>query len=369
MINMEGISTENVKPVAIEPTSIGSVSEPSVDTGEIVLAAPRPWWIEFLLHFSTFGAYTSIWLFLRTREFKAIFNAPLKPWLWLFVPVMAIAEIIALPKFTKHVNALEERANLKPWNAWYGTWYLLVILLTIAFNVSDKYEFPGYFLLFGLLLWAGLFSVLHDRMNKAKAQLKEYTYTSKKYYLSIIERVILLLLFPITLYFSLTLAIKPLFEKTINVLATNSVYIDKKNNFELPINDKGWKTVAMGTHSDGSAIVEFQGPLDDMYFVVFHHGHDETLNSVSYSRINSAVEENKDAKCIHTRTLSKDQKSVVAKASCKWRVLNNPVLMTVTVIETPTGIIELNGHMSSVSASYAKHEQKMLTMAAGFSPL
>ncbi len=355
--------------IANQPTEVltigPEVSEKSCK--QIKIAPPRPAWLVFSLMFGSCGLYPITWLFYRTREFKFILKNSLKPWLWIFVPLAALPQLFALPRFVKDLNKIELEANLPTWNAWHGAWYALVIILTIIFNLTDKIELPRWSFFPFLVLWSLLFTVIDQRIAQAKKVLTQYEYKKYKYRISKIECLTLLIALPFTLFLTYTLVAPDI--NTIQKLSDSSIYTNTKNKFTLPILENGWVIVKNGTHSNGDAILELHGPLHDMYFIAFQYARDESINSIMTSRLNAIIDNLSNANCNQTREFSRNAETVIAKAFCTGTFVNEKVIDTATIIETKEGFFELYGHMSSTAKSYAEHEKNFKAMAAGFSPL
>lgn len=334
-----------------------------------LLVPPRAAWIEFILHFSTFGLYTSYWFVRRMQEFKRIYALDARPWLWFFVPLIIFAQMAALPTFVKLLNRFEYDSGVPEWRAWYGIWYVLVILLTLSFSVSERYEFPWWFLTVGLVCWATLFTVINYRINTAKKNQTIYEFEVRRYAVSIPEIVVLLIMLPVSLFLCFISSKDALFGNTLEKLESGSVYESEKYLFKLPIKGDGWSSVELGTHSNGEAYLELQGVLSGMYFIVFTHGIDKTVNSIAYARQNEIMDESPASQCRHLRVLNNKGDGVIAKITCASTALGNPVLETVTVIETTAGVVEMYGYLSSMKNTFKDYRAEFEKMAAGLEPL
>ncbi len=335
----------------------------------IVISAPRALWMEFILHFSTFCIYTCFWFVARIREFNALSKKNFTPWLWFFVPFTIIAQLIALPKFNNALNDLAEEHNVSIWNAWHGGWTLGVILVTLAMNISNKIEFPGWIYPIGIILWSILFTVIQAQINKVKKSLSDVTFKGSQRNYTKIEWLFVVPLFPLSLTLMYYLAIDPLFNKQLSTLSENTLYIDPQKYFSLPITGKGWSIVENGTHSNGESELELQGPLSDMFFIVFFHGANESIDSISYRRTEQFYADLSDVKCEENRSFAKLTLSIVSHVQCSGRKIGGPVLATISLIETTKGIYELYGMLSSVEYSFKNNESMMKEMAKGFEPL
>ncbi len=336
---------------------------------ELVISAPRSLWMEFILHFSTLSIYTCFWFVARTREFNALSKKKFTPWLWFFVPFIVIAQLIALPKFNNALSELAEEHNVSIWNAWYGGWTLGVVLITLAMNISDKIEFPGWTYLVGVILWSILFTVIQAQINKVKENLRDVTFKGSRHNYTKLEWFFVVPLFPLSLIFMFYIAIDPLFNKQLSTLSENTLYTDPQNIYSLPIIGKGWSIVENGTHSNGEAELELQGPLSDMFFIIFSHGVDESIESISHWRTEQLYDELSGVKCEENRSFAKLTLSIVSHVQCSGRNIGDSVLATVSLIETDKGIYELYGMLSSVKYSFKNNESMMKKMSKGFEPL
>ena len=158
-----------------------------MDSEKPKIRAPRTPWMEFLLHFSTFGVYSGVWLALRVREINRVSDTKFTPWLWFFVPAFAIAQIFALPKFTRALNRVGDDVGVRPWHAWHGGWVACILAMTVAFNVSEKVEFPSWTFLVGMLVWAGLFTSAQPHVNAVKRNLTNVRFSGSERSYSIAE--------------------------------------------------------------------------------------------------------------------------------------------------------------------------------------
>lgn len=346
-----------------------SVLDAESPSSTILLSPPRAAWIEFLLHFSTFGLYTSFWLVRRMQEFKRIYTTDSRPWLWLFVPFIVLAQLIALPRFVGFINRLERESGITEWSAWRGAWYLFVILLTLATNIADKYEFPWWFLPVCISSWAALFTVVHCRIDAAKKNQTTYGFLIRRRSIAIPETIILIVMLPVSLLLCFVLAKDGLLNAKLEKLESGSVYQDSVHQFKLSIESNDWHRIEVGTYSNGDAVLELQGPLSDMYFIVFQHAVDDSVNDIAYSRQNEIMEETPASKCKHVRMLNTKGDGVIAKIICTSTIVTNPVLETVTVVETPKGVVEMYGYMTSVKNTFADYRADFEKMAAGIESL
>ena len=350
-------------------TDLNIAVDHSTATSSLLVSPPRSLWLEFLLHFSSCGLYTSYWLFCRTREMNRVRNENFVPWLWLLAPFFSLALLVALPRFVAALNRWEKANQLSEWRAWRGVWYWLVFALAVCFNLPSFYETLIWCLPFGLVLWSGLFVVLQTRVDAIKRAQKNLAHQDRSMALAIPELLLIIIMLPLVLVISVILMWDAWKLSGLETYRQGIVYTNTQYQFRLPISMEGWAAVPAGTHSTGDAVLELQGPRMEMYFVVFHHDLNDSLNDIAYARLNEIKAEDADSQCQQKRVLSADGKSVIAKILCESIFLGSPYVNVVTVIETQAGVVELYGYFSSDARVFEKQRAAFVDMAAGFSPL
>lgn len=334
----------------------------------LLMRAPRAPFLEFLLHFATFGLYTGFWLVGRARDINRLTDAKLTPWLWFFVPYLVIAQIIAFPKLCRHLRALERDRSIPGWGPWQGIWLGAVIALTIFSNVSSYIEFPLWTVVAGVIAWAVLFSAMQVRFNRIKPPLSDGEWKRSYRGYTVIEWVVLIPMLPVTTLLTGYMLVSPLLVGEIKALSVGEAYIDEVAGYRIPVVGSGWAQVDSGSFSDGDAELELQGPLMDSYFLVFNHGQDADLDAIAQFRIADATENITGSKCQEIRRFAETSLTVIATTVCEGTVLGDPVLQLTSVIKTDAGFYELYGKMTALKHSYNEHVTAFRRMAEGFQP-
>jgi hypothetical protein len=334
----------------------------------ILVRAPRFAWMELLLHLATFGIYTSIWFLLRTRELNRIAGSEFKPWRWFFAPVVIFIQIIALPKFFAVLRNLEDNLEIPSWSTTQERiWIGAVATTTVAFQFSGLVDLFDWKLLFGLLVWSGLFSLLQPRINRILLKSGQIQFSNKVNQYTPMEWVFLVPLLPLVIALPIFITVKPYLDIKQN-LENGYVYVSPNKDYQVIVRGDGWGIAKEGSVADSQADLALQGPLAGNYFAVYKYGSDETVNSISHWRMKQAQESLGSNSCAENRILAKNQTSVISHILCKGHSFDEPAMVTITLIETNNGIFELYGEMSAGKLSYPEHEKLMLRMAEGFGP-
>ena len=216
---------------------------------------------------------------------------------------------------------------------------------------------------------ADLFTSAQPHVNAVKRNLTNVRFSGSERSYSIAEWLIVVPLLPITSAVLIYLATESLFVEELERLAADTTYVDPNGLYRFPIVGDGWSVVASGTRSDGDALLELQGPLPWMDFLVFRHGLDDSLDGVSRWRMTQSYDEMSNTKCQENRSFSATRNSIVSRTQCVGRMLTDPALQTISLVETADGIYELYGEITAVKFSYFRHEETVKRMAGGFEPL
>lgn len=345
-----------------EETQISN--EDQVNNTQLIYA-PRSAWLEFILTFSTFTISAHFWLVARVREIRRLSGKNFTPWLWFFVPSIALAQLFALPKLFNAMDDIYREKEGEPKDAWRPIVFIFLVAGTIMLNVSEKIEFSPWVYFLALLLSSLAITVLQHRFNQIKVGLKDIPLTEIKSVYRVWEWILLVVGMPIMLIALYSSVLNPILVDSEDIPRdTTLIYPDQP--FQLTISDKGWSKVEAGTYSDGSAVLELSGPLFGTYYVVFKHGLDNTVNSVSYGRQYSILGENSKTSCTHSRKFEDETLEVSALVICEGNFLGDPIINISKVIHTDQGIYEFYGYFTGTKVSFRKHKDNFINIANGF---
>lgn len=340
----------------------------TLETKEARFKAPRGWCWDFLLHFSTWGVYTCFWMVARLHEFRRLGQDKVRPWLWFFVPFLAVAQVFALPRLTGFLGSSEADHGVTQWRSGRYLWILAVMAVTIFFDVQHSVAMPIWTTAAGLVIWSFLFTLFEARFNAVKRRMDPAHFRNHKRGYSLLEWFIVVLMLPATLGIIGYLSLGSLGFYDQSSLPAGQVYEDTEGRFQFPVISDGWTEVKAGTFADSEAVMEFRGPVDDLFAIVFHY-RDISLDELAFDRRATFYDGITVPVCTESRRLAERNLSVVANIVCKGRLVGDPALWTSSIIETNDGVYEFVIQMNIPRLSFQKLEAEVLKMAEGFEPL
>lgn len=334
----------------------------------LVLKKPRHWVVESLLIFSTFGLLSSFWMVGRVSELRKLSKVSYRPWLWFFVPLFLLAQLIALPKFTAAVTKLGVDNNcLRKSNVTINYFWVLAIIVTTAlFNFSEKIEIPFVVNILIVFLFSMLFGLYHLKFFNIVKNMPDVSFKKRNMYLVLFEWLIIITVVPLVAFLGYESSVKSYFSKPLSVLNQNVPFVDTKNAFEITSYVDGWKRVSVGTYSDGTALHEFQGPLEDMYMLVFEHSPNTNVTEVNYWRLAEMKDELSSTKCDSRTYFEQESLDVVSFAYCDGKVIGDKAVSISKSITVDHNVYELYGYFSSVKNSFKNNRKDFVRMAKGF---
>ena len=120
----------------LEPGSLSATSDKlsnesrkeSLEDKTVTLNKPDSTLFLFFIVFFSLSFYSCFWLVARARDINKLQKSKLTPWLWFFVPLIALAQLFAWPGLIKKLQSAQQDRGVRRWNAWNVAglrWYLL----------------------------------------------------------------------------------------------------------------------------------------------------------------------------------------------------------------------------------------------------
>lgn len=323
--------------------------------------------LEFLLHFCTFGVYTCFWCVTATRDLKRAFNKEFTPWVWYFVPVVFLAQVFMLPRLLNAIEDAEKEQNLTGWSEGKSRiWLILACGVGLLFAITRKIDISIGWVLLGLIIWAGCFAVLNQRMDKLRNSVSN---PRRKYYAGYAwwHWPLVVLGVPFIFFIVYSMVLTPYLAK-VAPLATNTVISDEQNTVQLTVLSSDWHKVEIGTFSDGSGLFEIAGPLDFQYFIAFDHDPDYSLTDLTQWRIGQNYDDFNVKECTENRQFTEGTLRVESVVICKGTSMGDPTIATHHFIRVDEHIYELYGYLSTTKLTYKEQEAAFIRQAQGLVP-
>ncbi len=327
--------------------------------------APRSAWLIFILTFLTFSLSAPFWLVARVREIDRLSVRNFTPWLWFFVPIVVPAQLVALPRLFKATNALDKETKTRRQSIWYVVIFILFVGATLYSSIGEIFALPDWAYVVILFLFSVAVAIWEYRLNLTKGHLAGIEFVEIKFVYKIWEWLLLAIGAPLTLGLFYFLVLAP-FLAEVEKTPMNTTIAEPNRPYEVTILSEGWSKVKMGTHSEGSAELELSGPLLHMYYVIFSHGYENDLNSVSYWRQEQMINDTPKTICKHTRAFDKTSLTVNALVICEGKSLGDPMVELSKTIHTDKGIYEIYGRFSDSHRSFFRHKASFVNIGKGF---
>lgn len=240
---------------------------------------------------------------------------------------------------------------------------LILFVVAALAAVELKYELPFWATLLYLLAGAGAFAWSQHWFNRLKQQCTEFEFKRPHLWFNNYEWVTVIAGLCIWVVASIVF-IPDMFPAGYK-LKDSSQYTLPEHEFRIPIKGTHWRADVPGGE-DSVAIIN--GKLLSMHFELYHYGFSQSLDSISYWRLEAMQEYlDRNSTCTHERFFDGDSTNVIAFGVCTGTDALDPAIHTVTVINTPKkGIYELYGQFSAPKLSFKQYKQDVLDMAKGF---
>ncbi|WP_299772868.1 hypothetical protein [uncultured Pseudoteredinibacter sp.] len=353
------------EPGSLSATSDQLSNEPRKDSLEdktVTLNKPDSTLFLFFIVFFSLSFYSCFWLVARARDINKLQKSKLTPWLWFFVPLIALAQLFAWPGLIKKLQSTQQDRGVKRWNAWNGGWVALVFITALVISSSERVFGNMNITFLALLLWSGFIAILHHQFSLLK--LQGHHIDLRKQHIAIrIGKWLSFVLFAIISTFTIyELSLKPLFQESLQKFQSGDEYKSKEIGLRFPFTQDGWSQVPIGSYSDGSAASEFSGPLAGSYILVFNHDSKSSFDSIANFRLDQFSESYGPNKCTQQRQLLEAELKVLLVANCETIDFGEPTGEFFSVIRNGTGYVEVISEVSASKIPFKRHKAEIQNM-------
>jgi hypothetical protein len=256
----------------------------------IQTAPTRSLWLEGVLLFATFGLYACVWFYLVARDLQRITNKPATPWLWIFVPLIVLAQPFAFYSLFIQLREVEKQHHIKPWKT-YQQWlwsiiYIVTSVLGFALDETSDYLL---ILLPCTLVWMINFLCLHRRMNGIREHFHTVPVAERFAGYNLLEWLTVIIFTPVSLFLYAGILVFSANISWQDTLDEGTVIGVDEYAFHLTLTQTGWYQADIGTVTDGTASAEFQGPLAQQWYAFFIYDNDNNISNVAINRYSALL--------------------------------------------------------------------------------
>lgn len=281
--------------------------------------ARNGWWV-FLLGVASSGLYYSFWMVARAREIKVLQQDKTRPAWWFFVPLIALAQIIALPKFEKRLGNIERDFELSEARFQGLIPFAIagIVICSIAGNYSYKQDWLSIIDLAIGVLFALCFSVFQARTNSIAVQLSDrvecHPIPGWQRAIEILSLMLLVPLWVFVIYVDYQEE-----SQVLEKLGSEYQFEDSELGVKMDLSGEQWRRVEVGSYSDGSAKHEFANDKRSASILIFFQpGSDNSLDSLTDFRFDEAAELRSDkVECRENRDFEPVSQSVRSVLTCE----------------------------------------------------
>ncbi|MBU3023296.1 hypothetical protein [Aestuariibacter sp. A3R04] len=334
---------------------------------ETVTAPSRSAILESLLALSTVSISISVWFAFAARDIKRITGQSLTPFLWFFVPLFALVQPVAFPLFFSKLRVAEQKVNLSGWTrAQEYAWMFLTFGVGMYFIAVEFIATTLAINLFVFVIYILLYFPLYRRLNSLRSKFKHHSAMYRASGYNVPEWIIVTVLLPVMVivygYFIWQSLDRVLAEK----VPTGAVVHDIDNRFSLTLTQSDWVITDIGTQSDGSAIFELDGPLDDMWYSVFYYDSgDHEFNDIAQSRLEEFTGALIEPSCESHTSFYQQTLFLRADIVCESKQGLDAEVYLATVIEGENSLIEVTGYLAITTIELDDYKKAFVNDAQG----
>lgn len=352
---------------------VSSAEGPNIKQNEVnplrqtqakIVRAPRKIIWEFPLMMFTMSIYLGFWAVGRARDLKIASGKDYQPWLWFFTPYIWLAGAVAYGSMFKNLEAMESRKERDQWRKWAGLWFAVFILISLFFNFQERLQISFVFFFVALIIFCGLFTLLHRRFNQWKLQDSRLSFKGKSSGYTWYEWLTLIICVPIFCFTAYTY-VWPIL-KTINVPSyedQQAIVIDDPG-FMFTVHGNKWKQI-----DSGEADFRMIEPGSDTEVFVYNYIHDQTIDDITQSRFEIVNISYSETKCSETKQFDNDGRGVRSIMSCTGSDYVSGYYMKLTSIvsEIDGKLMEFVGITLNATKAHANRaNEKIYDMANSF---
>lgn len=317
--------------------------------------APRSAFLDILLGFATLTLYSVVWFYLAIRDLRTLTTRHLTPWLWLFVPLIIIAQVFALPLFVSVLKNAEQKLAIKSWSKWQDwLWIIGSLASNIAVVIVNLIDVSLLIQLGSSFLWVVVLFSISGRLSRVRRATENPNSQSFAGY-SIIEWLFVIVGVPFTL-FVVWFGGLNVYMQGSSLLPRDSVISNKESGYSITAYGDSWRNVNVGTFSDGSGLAEYSGLQNNASIIIFEHENEDLITDTTQWRVEQSIDELSNGKCKESRTLLPNSLNLQVYIECKGKLIGDPMVHLYQYIQIgEKHYIEIYGEYSASNSVFTSN--------------
>ena len=335
-------------------------NESSVETIRL-FPIQRPW-IAGALAGMSLGVYLFFYLYVYARDMKQL-GKDATPWLWGVSPIIGISTLFTIPRLASEFEDIGKANGASPNNK--GVFLGALVFGCFVFSaISERISYELSLVLTVLVMPVIAYAVmtLTADINTAKHQLPDEYFAKAPYTLTVSTWLFGVISVPFSLLVIFG-TVSELMYLTKTNLDENRIWPVNGGGFKVT-NKSGWTIAELGTHSDGTAILELAQP-DNVWAIAFDQKNNTSTFETASFRRNAFMQEHPDGECKQRRWLREGTLELRSEVLCTARFFADPLIEISLSIEDSERHIEMYGHVNSTQTSQAEGIQLLRDLGTG----
>lgn len=317
-------------------TDLQQLSPQPTHDAPLNVTRARSIWIDGLLILLTAGIYSQFLLVSMVRDLKKLTDdSTLKPWLWYFVPAIALSQIVALPKLNRKLGNYEEQLKINNQSSKFTLWITLTILVSIGYSMVFRLSDLEWLWLVASFVYTGTFLIWVYRLKTAKVADPRVALAKRE--VQWWEWTTLAIASLFWLVITSLYGYSELNTETLEAYESNTVFVDEDLGLTFPMNNWPWIRI----QEEGTdAIHAFEAFDLELYGYIFDYKN-QSVNSLAKRRYKEFLEDEGEVECEEYQSFQHQTLYLRSILTCSYDSLFGEITESHTIINNGDKTFEL----------------------------